>query len=259
MASGIYKITNTINGHCYVGSAVDIQHRWRTHKSNLILNKNRSRYLQSAWNKYGQDAFEFSVIEACSVLELIFREQHWINTLKPEYNLAPNAGNSLGVKHTPEYKAKISAFLTGNKRNAGRKASLETRKKLSEAHKGKKISSEHREKLIQANTGRVVTDATREKIRVANAGRVHTPEERAKISASRTPEYRAKMSETIKATMTPEHRAKLSESHKASMTPDLRARLSKANKGKGRKHTPETKSRLSAIVAAWWKKKKESI
>jgi group I intron endonuclease len=109
MASGIYTIKNKANGKLYVGSAVDIDHRWRTHKSNLRNKKHGNRYLQSAWNKYGEDCFEFCIIEICFPFSLIEREQFYIDKFSPVYNLAPRAGNSLGVKHTPEFKAKISA------------------------------------------------------------------------------------------------------------------------------------------------------
>ena len=29
MSCGIYKITNKINGHSYIGQSVDIERRWR--------------------------------------------------------------------------------------------------------------------------------------------------------------------------------------------------------------------------------------
>ena len=36
---GIYKITNKINGHCYIGSSVDIKKRWRAHRAKSVRNK----------------------------------------------------------------------------------------------------------------------------------------------------------------------------------------------------------------------------
>ena len=35
MASGIYKIVNTITGKCYVGSAKDFEKRWARHFNDL--------------------------------------------------------------------------------------------------------------------------------------------------------------------------------------------------------------------------------
>ena len=59
---------------------------------------------------------------------------------------------------------------------AGRKHTLETRKKMSELHrgkpylfywKGKKFSQEHKEKIAQGNKGKKRSPETREKIRLA--------------------------------------------------------------------------------------------
>src|SRR5574344_371846 len=40
---GIYKITNKINGKCYIGQSNDIERRWREHKS-AFDNPNASDY-----------------------------------------------------------------------------------------------------------------------------------------------------------------------------------------------------------------------
>src|SRR6266704_5411993 len=61
--SGIYAITNTINGHQYIGQAQDFSVRWYNHR--LTLNKGVSgcTVLQRAWKKYGENCFVFSVLE----------------------------------------------------------------------------------------------------------------------------------------------------------------------------------------------------
>jgi group I intron endonuclease len=185
MSTGIYKISNTFNGKFYIGSAVNIEKRWRTHKTNLAQGKHHSRHLQSAWNKYGAGAFEFSVIEACSVFALIFREQHFIDTLCPEYNISHTAGSSLGVKHTED----------GRRNN-------------SDAQKGKTFSSEHREKLSAAAKNR--TAEHREKLSTAHKGKTFSDETRGKMSEARKGNSwnkGKKLSETT--------RLKMSESQKA--------------------------------------------
>jgi predicted GIY-YIG superfamily endonuclease len=40
MSCGIYKITNNINKKIYIGCSVNIEHRWISHKSESILEKN---------------------------------------------------------------------------------------------------------------------------------------------------------------------------------------------------------------------------
>ncbi len=39
--AGIYKIICVSNNKCYIGSAVDLNHRFRTHKSKLNLNSHK--------------------------------------------------------------------------------------------------------------------------------------------------------------------------------------------------------------------------
>lgn len=169
--SGIYQIRNTVNGNVYIGSAVNIGKRWSEHKKDLGNNIHHNRHLQSAWNKYGADCFEFTVIETCFVFALIFREQHYLDALKPAYNIAPKAGSSLGVKHTAETRAKISAVRMGNKNSLGYKhppelverfrlsrigikRSPETVAKMSQNQKGRKLTQEHKDKLSKAKKGK---------------------------------------------------------------------------------------------------------
>lgn len=52
MISGIYKILNTKNNKCYIGSAVRLTTRFNTHRSKLKLNYHPNKHLQAAYNKY---------------------------------------------------------------------------------------------------------------------------------------------------------------------------------------------------------------
>ena len=58
-SSGIYKITNKTNGNYYIGSASIICNRWWIHISKLRKNCHSNKYLQNAFNKYGESNFEF--------------------------------------------------------------------------------------------------------------------------------------------------------------------------------------------------------
>lgn len=58
---GIYKIVNKINNKVYIGESLDIERRWDEHKEDLNNNKHHSKKLQSAWNKYGEESFEFLI------------------------------------------------------------------------------------------------------------------------------------------------------------------------------------------------------
>lgn len=50
--SGVYKITNTINGNFYIGSSIRIRERWYEHKYLLNKGTHHSKHLQNSWNKY---------------------------------------------------------------------------------------------------------------------------------------------------------------------------------------------------------------
>jgi len=95
--SGIYKILNIINNKFYIGSSYNIDIRWNDHKRELRNNRHTNNRLQNAWNKYGEKAFEFSIIEKVSRKNLTKREQFWFNKLKPYekeigYNISFIAG-----------------------------------------------------------------------------------------------------------------------------------------------------------------------
>jgi group I intron endonuclease len=105
--SGVYCIVNFINGHFYVGSSKNISNRWSRHKSDLRKEKHGNRYLQRAWNKYGVENFGFNIIEETSVENLVEREQYYLDSCKPQYNMCPNAFTIRGIKRTQEVKDKI--------------------------------------------------------------------------------------------------------------------------------------------------------
>jgi group I intron endonuclease len=161
--SGIYRITNTINGKCYIGSTVNFNSRWSHHKANLNKGKHHSRHLQKAWNKYGESVFVFSILETCAIDELSQREQHYIDLHKPEYNMVKKAYSTFGLIHTLAARLKMSIASKGNKNATGF----------------------HREK----------SDEERWKISTALKGRVRTPEHSKKISESKTPEMRARLAQ----------------------------------------------------------------
>lgn len=103
--SGVYMIKNIINNKIYIGQSSDIFNRWVKHKNFLKNNNHHNRHLQAAWNKYGEDAFLFSIIEQCSCDKLDNREIYWINYYSSYidgYNLDLGGGGIRGYKHTQE-------------------------------------------------------------------------------------------------------------------------------------------------------------
>lgn len=74
--TGIYKITNLINGRIYIGQAQNINRRIYEHKIGKGINE---QCVDKAIQKYGVDNFQFDVIEECTAELLNEREVYWIN------------------------------------------------------------------------------------------------------------------------------------------------------------------------------------
>lgn len=60
---GVYKITNNETGNFYIGSSYEFKRRASQHRNSLKKNRHSNKHLQASWNKWGEDAFLFEVIE----------------------------------------------------------------------------------------------------------------------------------------------------------------------------------------------------
>jgi group I intron endonuclease len=168
--TAIYAIVHD-GGDLYVGSALRLWERWGGHLSTLRRGIHRNCHLQHAWDKYGEESFHFTVLEECAPSDLLMREQHWMDELEPEYNIAIVAGNPmLGRAWSPESRAKLSASKMGHE------VSMEARAKLAEANIGKTASLATRDKMRQARIGYRSTDESRAKMAEAAKGRPRNPQ-----------------------------------------------------------------------------------
>lgn len=127
MNRGIYKITNLITKKFYIGSAKNIDKRWKRHIYELINNKHNNIYLQNAWNKYGEEAFKFEILELVKDAKMLYeREQWWLNCYTPfnskrGYNLSKLAqGGGFKLSQVSIDKIKKSAIGNKNRRNKER-------------------------------------------------------------------------------------------------------------------------------------------
>lgn len=103
--TGIYQITNCINGHSYIGQSRQIFKRWDNHKiaATNCNDKGFNYPLYRAIRKYGIENFKFEILEECLVDSLNDREIYWVNLYKPEYNQTP-AGNYTSVSQQLTYE-----------------------------------------------------------------------------------------------------------------------------------------------------------
>lgn len=212
-ASGIYAIQHVVSRRQYVGSSQTIKQRWSLHRSQLRRGIHHCKWLQRAWTKYGEDRFQFIVLEEALVEALLEREAFHIERCRREtgiYNSAPVAGSCRGVKHgphSPEHRRKIGDA------QRGKAISDYARRRASEVHKGKTISAEHRAAISAHLRTRVASAETRAKLSAAS--RAISEETRAKraasVAASYTPERREAASRNAK-NISDETRAKRAES-----------------------------------------------
>lgn len=148
MKSGVYKITNSINGKFYIGSAKDIDYRWDEHKQYLNGGYHINPKLQNAWNFYGGDKFLFEIVEETSSEKTILleREQHYLDLFKPYmrdigYNICPTAYGGDNITHNPnreEFVEKMRTLCLGkNNPMYGRNHTEETKQLQKNKAKGR--------------------------------------------------------------------------------------------------------------------------
>lgn len=170
--SGIYKIQSKIHPErIYIGSSVHIPFRFTGHRNKLKRNKHHSPKLQCHYNKYGIGDLIFEILELTSYNKesLIQREQYYIDTLHPWFNINHRADSNQG-HICPEYtKKRVSESNKGKQAwNKGISPSPETITRMTESrhkrpnpsketcekngasHRGKKRSLETRLKMIES-------------------------------------------------------------------------------------------------------------
>lgn len=111
--SGIYKILCVPTGKFYIGSSVNVRKRWTGHKADLRKGAHCSTHLQRAWNKYGEKAFEFMLLETVPAVELLAAEQRWLDSTRcydrtVGFNTAHcAAAPAQGLSKSPEARARM--------------------------------------------------------------------------------------------------------------------------------------------------------
>lgn len=233
--SGIYVIRQIATRNAYIGSSSKLSTRFGQHKSLLRAGKHHSPYLQNAWNKYGEGAFVFEILEECPKENLIEREQYYIDLLGGVFNVGKVAGTRRGVPQSPETIEKVRQAHLGKKR------SDETKQRIRDAQKGKPHPWA---------VGHPVSEETRAKISAGNKGKsrgsVLSPQARAANPASKkgvahpwavghpvSDETRAKIAERLKGNTNGKHRK---------ITDELREKIRQSNLG--RKYSPEARENM---------------
>lgn len=139
--SGIYLILNKVTLDYYIGSAST--GRFFARFSNHLIYFRGSKVLKNAVRKYKLSNFSFLILELFPEVvnkdnnkNLIDREDFYLKTLLPNYNILTEAGSSFGYKHTEIERIKMKTNY-----------SLERRIKIGNLNKGKNLSIETRTKM----------------------------------------------------------------------------------------------------------------
>ena len=187
----IYKIINAVNGNFYVGSTNNAVERFRVHRNRLRRNQHHTKHLQAAWNKYGEAAFVFHIIEVVPegqslqaaedvwLAEWVGKSEcynHGMRSDAPWLGAAKEDHPMYGKERSESTKQLLrDARLQQPDPRTGTKHSEETKQKISQNRMGKMAGEEH------YRYGKTVSEEIRKKIGDAQRGvkkapRIYTPE-----------------------------------------------------------------------------------
>jgi len=164
-----------MNNKSYIGSANDLRVRLYVYYSVNRLNKS-NMLIYKAILKYNYSSFSLDILEYCETGNVLYREQYYIDSLKPGYNILQIAGSTLGYKHTEETLEKFKL----------RKYSDEARANLSEAATGRVLSEETKAKISDARKGIKLSDDTKLKISATTAFNIGVAVEIANIETGKS-------------------------------------------------------------------------
>lgn len=144
----IYKITNKVNNKTYIGQTIEGFDRRYSYN---IFKNTHNKHLKNSIEKYGIENFDICKIFdiAFSKEELDIKENLYIeqfNSIKNGYN--KREGGSKG-KLSEETKQKLSEYKGEKASMYGKHQTEEAKRKISEARKGKKASNETKQKMSE--------------------------------------------------------------------------------------------------------------
>jgi group I intron endonuclease len=231
--TGVYCWKNLVDGKVYIGStSVSFHYRRKDHIADMRRRTHGNSYFMRAWHKYGAESFVFLIVEFCPRETCVTRETWWIAELNATdhsigYNQRRIADSPLGTTRTIRHRHHLSKIkknmedtqemIDGYKRGADARKGLvpsqETREKISSIRKQQLEPSEEREKMRKRSLDLKTADVLQKpEVRAKNIASLRSEKSRAKrsalllgrplseehrlaIKASRTPEFKKKMSQ----------------------------------------------------------------
>jgi group I intron endonuclease len=174
---GIYTITNNTTNKVYIGCSKNIKARLLNHKSFLKKNKHANMHLQRAFNKYGEESFDFEILEECKEEYLYSQEHYWCNLLNVHNR--QYGYNILGTTPTrncifsDETKLKMSIARKGLIRSKEHCNNISIGKKgMTSPNLGKKHSEATKLQMRKSHLGKLISEETRKKHSVRMTGKI---------------------------------------------------------------------------------------
>lgn len=261
--AGVYRITNVVNGKCYIGISNNIKNRIASHR-HFLKKGNCSKKLQRAYKKYGLDSFQVDVLDimdGASRHELIEREAQRI----VENDSVANGYNIVQVAREAEFGEEFSAAVKAALKKPGVKEKIG---RISREKWAELSPDERKERLVSGIHRPDVLNKTAEEA----AARMRDPAFRASfeekwLAAVRSGEHRQKQSEIVSGLWNQEsYRARNQaskdaiwndEKKRAEQIEKIRAGMSEEGKKAGlkkiaelRKEDSEFAEKMRAIGAA---------
>jgi group I intron endonuclease len=138
---------HTESGKSYIGSSAKLNDRFRRYFNNSYLSdsKRGKSLICKALLKYGYAGFRLEILEYCSKVEVLAREQFYLDKFKPEYNILKIAGSNLGYKHS------VASLKLMSIASKSRNLSVEFLKSKREVMLGRKLSKTQLENMANSN------------------------------------------------------------------------------------------------------------
>lgn len=185
MTAGVYVIWCRPRKRGYVGQSANVSKRFGVHRFQLRHGHHSIRELQQDWDYYGEESFQFRLIEAESNKAVRLQlESEWIDRLQAVtlgYNTAHYSTNG-GTLHTGRTKQLMSEAARQRNANPAYNKMLSDRCKKQHKDGTLNITPESRKKTADANRGRSMSEEQKEKLRASALSRREQMQEAARKS-----------------------------------------------------------------------------